>query len=177
MIFITCLHHPISTVSATPILEKSERVSVRQHNFSDRRTTVSPTRKVVRGNFSGVGRILHNPQLITHVTTSDPDSSERPDVHSGLQSIPFSVWQPRFPYLFTDDNCGYGISAPHRALAVHANELVWKSPVPFSNFGTPPWLTDCSPQAAQAEIRSLLSRGVIQELKPFDRGFFRRLFP
>ena len=157
-------------VSATPILGKNGRISVRVHNFSDRLVTLSPKLKVVRGNFSGTGKLLHDPRLVTQVITDALDSSERPDVHSRVNS--FSVWKSRFPYLFADNNSSYATSSTLRALTVKAEELVWKSSVPFSNSGSPPCLTDCSMEAAQAELRSLLSRGIIQELSCFDRGFF-----
>ena len=159
-------------VSATPILGKNGRVSVRLHNFSDRLTTLSPKLKVVRGNFSGSGRILNDPQLVTHVGNTHPNSSERPDDCSGSEQLSLSDWQSRFPFLFADNITAYATSSTLKALVVRADDLVWKSPIPFSDFGSPPCFTDCPLDAAQAEIRSLLSRGIIQEVPRFDRGYF-----
>ena len=158
-------------VSVNPILGKNGRVSVRIHNFSDRLTTLSPKLKVVRGTFSGSGRILNDPQLVLRLTSQDSPTSERPDV--GLESSPsFSVWQSRFPYLFADNDSSYATSSTLRALVVRADDLIWKSPVPFADSGAPPCFTDCSAQHARHEIESLLSRGIIQEVPRFDRGFF-----
>ena len=161
-------------VSATPILGKGGRITVRVHNFSDRLVTLSPKLKVVRGHFSGHGRLNHGPSLVSPLHIAVSEASERPDATGEPPSSSFSMsqWISLFPCLFAEKISAYGDSSTLQELQVRADELEWRSPIPFTDSGTPPCLTDCSPEAARSEIKSLLSRGIIRELSYSDRGFF-----
>ena len=151
-------------VSSTPILGKGGRITIRVHNFSDRLVTLWPRLKVVRGTFSGNGRLNDDPSLVSQVHPSNSETSERPDVHSEPPSFSLSHWFSFFPSLFAKDILSYGDSASLQVLKVRADELQWRALIPFADSGSPPCVTDCSPEAARLELQSLLERGIIREL-------------
>ena len=159
-------------VSASPILGKGGRITVRVHNFSDRLVTLSPKLKVVRGLFSGNGRLNHDPSLVSQFHPVISETSERPGVPSASFSSSLAHWVSLFPSLFADNISDYGGSPSLQELKVRADEIQWRAPIPFANSGSPPCMTDCSPEAVQSEIQSLLKRGIIRELSFSDRGYF-----
>ncbi len=162
----------IRDISASPILGKGGRITIRIHNFSDRLITLSPKLKIVRGVFSGTGRLNHDLSLVSQLQSDIPKASERPDVLKGPFSSTFSTWLSLFPSLFAANIADYGGSHILQTLEVRADELQWRAPIPFSDSGSPPCMTDCSLEAARSEIQSLLTRGIIRELAYSDRGFF-----
>ena len=159
-------------VAAHAILGKAGRISVRVCNFSDRLVTLSPKMKVIRGTFSGVGNIHHDPTMVAHFSHDLPNPPKRQVESSGEDTLSFSAWQKLFPQLFSTDVSRFGDSSTLQALTVRHNELSWKSQVPFSNYGAPANMTDCSAEAAQTELQSLVARGIIRELDRYENGFF-----
>ena len=159
-------------VSVHAILGKGGRITVRVCNFSDRIVTLSLKMKVIRGTFSGTGTLQHDPTMVAQVCDTPPHPPERPVELTGTDASIFSVWQHRFPLLFSSTVSRFGNSDILEALMVTHEELVWKSPVPFTNYGTPANLTDCSVQDATAELQTLEQRGIIRQLDVRDRGFF-----
>ena len=96
--------------------------------------------------------------MVAHLSGDPPNPPERQVEVSGEDLTSFSVWRNLFSPLFSTNASRFGDSNTLATTTVRHDELSWKSTAPFSNYGTPANVADCSAEAAQTEIQSLVDR-------------------